>query len=138
MAGQQGRDVILKRGDAASPEVFTAIAGATSSGMSVSNGELDVTTNDEDGVKTLLAGKYGLAGSSSLSGIAKDELTFAAMRTSVLAGTILNYQLVIPGAVGGGTWSFAAAIATLEETGEMDGALTYTITLNTSGTLTFA
>jgi TP901-1 family phage major tail protein len=137
MAGQQGRDVILKRGNGASPEVFTAIAGATSTGLSLSNGEVDITTNDEDGVKTLLAGKYGMAGSTSLTGIAKDEATFAGVRTDFLAGTIGNYQLVIPGATGGGTWSFAAAISSLEETGEMDGALTYSISLNSSGALSF-
>jgi len=137
MAGQQGRDVILKRGDAASPEVFTAIAGATSTGFSQSNGEVDITTNDEDGVKTLLAGKYGMAGSTSLTGIAKDEATLAAMRTGFAAGTILNYKLVVPGATGGGTYSFAATISSLEETGEMDGALTYSLTLNTSGAITF-
>lgn len=136
MVAQQGRDVILKRGDAASPEVFTTIAGATSTGFSQSNGEVDITTNDEDGIKTLLAGKYGLAGSASLTGIAKDEATFAAVYDSFAAGTILNYELVVPGATGGGTYSFAGMISSLEETGEMDGALTYTITLNTSGAIT--
>lgn len=135
MVAQQGRDVILKRGDAASPEVFTAIAGATSTGFSQSNGEVDITTNDEDGVKTLLAGKYGMGGSVSLTGIAKDEATVAAIYTTFAAGTILNYQLVIPGATGGGTYSFAGMVASFEETGEMDGALGYTITLNTSGTI---
>lgn len=138
MVAQQGRDVILKRGDAASPEVFTTIAGATSTGFAQSNGEVDITTNDEDGIKTLLAGKYGLAGSASLTGMAKDEATLAAIRTSFTAGTILNYQLVVPGATGGGTYSFAAAIASYEETGEVDGALTFTLTFNSSGAITFA
>jgi len=136
MVAQQGRDCILKRGDAASPEVFTAIAGATSTGISFSNGEVDITTNDEDGIKTLLAGKYGLAGSVSLSGIFKDEATILAERTAMLAGTINNYQLVIPGSTAGETYEFAGMISSFEYTGEMDNALSYTITINTSGTIT--
>jgi len=138
MAGQQGRDVILKRGDGASPEVFTTIAGATSTGISFSNGEVDITSNDEDGIKTLLAGKYGLAGSVSLSGIFKDEATISTERTAMLAGTINNYQLVIPGSTAGETYTFGAMISSFEYTGEMDGALTYGMTLNTSGTITAA
>ena len=138
MAAQQGRGVILKYGNAASPEVFTAIAGATSTGFSQTNGELDVTTNDEAGIKTLLAGKYGLGGSVSLSGIAKDEATLAAIRTNFTAGTIGNYQVVIPGATGGGTYSFSAMIASLEETGDTDTALGFSLTFTTSGAVTFA
>jgi len=137
MAALQGRDMILKRSDMGGTPVFTAVAGATSTGWSMSNGEVDITTNDEDGVKTLLAGKYSMGGSISLSGIAKDDAIWALMRTAFTSGAINDYKLVIPGAIGGGTYSFAASIPTLEQTGEMDGAVTFTLTLNSSGAISF-
>ena len=138
MAAQQGRDVVLKRSDMGGTPVFTAVAGAVSTGWSMSNGEVDITTNDEDGVKTLLAGKYSMGGSCSLSGVCKDDAIWALMRTAFLTGAINNYKLVTPGATGGGTYSFAASIPTFEETGEMDGALSFTMTLNASGPITYA
>ena len=136
MAALQGRTFILKRGDAASPEVFTAVLGATSTGMAESNSELDITTNDESGVKTLLAGVYGKAGAITLSGISKDDAALASVWTDFNAGTIGNYQIIEPGATSGGTKSFAGFITSFEETGETDGALTYSISLSTSGVIT--
>lgn len=138
MASQQGRDILLKLGDGASPEVFTTVAGLTSKTMSLSNGTVDVTTDDEDGVRTLLAGKYALAASVSASGISKDSATLGTLRTNFLAGTQSNYQVVIPGATAGGTWSFAANITSFEETGETDGAYSFTIALESSGAVALA
>lgn len=138
MAGQQGRDLLLKLGDAASPEVFTTIAGVTTKGFSFANGTVDITTDDEDGVRTLLAGKYGMAGTATVSGIAKDDATWGTIRTNFLAGTFHNYQFVIPGSTSNGTYSFTAACTSFEETGETDGAMAFSATFESTGAITFA
>lgn len=138
MAGSQGRDLLLKLGDAASPEVFTTVAGVTTKGIAFANGTLDITNDDDDGIRTLLAGKYALAGTITASGVAQDVAGFATLRTNFLAGTFHNYQMVTPGATGGGTYSFSGATTSFEETGETDGALTFSITIETSGTVSFA
>lgn len=137
MAAQKGRALLLKRGDGASPEVFTTIAGLTTKGIAGANGTLDVTTDDDDGEKRLLAGKYGLGYTISASGIAKDDATFDAIRTAFIAGTVSNYQVVVPGSTANGTWLGSFAITAFEETGETDGALSFNITLESAGDVTF-
>ena len=138
MAAQQGSDLILKLGDAASPEVFTAVAGVTTKGISFANGTLDVTTDDESGIRTLLAGKYAMAGTVTASGVCKDEAVFGALRTNFLAGTAHNYTMTVPGATSNGVYSFNAVTTTLEETGETDGAVSFSITLESTAAITFA
>jgi TP901-1 family phage major tail protein len=138
MAAQQGRDILFKRGDGASPEVFTTVAGLTTKTLSFANGTLDITNDDDDGIRKLLAGKYASAFTLSASGVAKDDATFGSLRTDAAAGTHGNYQLVIPGATSNGTYEGAFAITSLEETGETDGAYTFTITIESADTIAFA
>lgn len=139
MAAQQGRDILLKRGNAASPEVFTTVAGITTKTISGANGTLDVTVDDDDGVRKLLSGKYGLAYTITASGVAKDDSTFDGLRTAFMAGTHSNYQLVIPGSTANGTFEGAFAITSFEETsGGSDEAYTFNITLESAGAVTFS
>ena len=46
MAKQLGRSLLIKIGDAASPEVFSALAGINSKTLTVNNSSIDVTTPD--------------------------------------------------------------------------------------------
>ena len=46
MAKQLGRSLLLKIGDGASPDVYTAFAGLNSKSLTVNNSAIDVTTPD--------------------------------------------------------------------------------------------
>ena len=136
MAATQGRDLLLKLGNAASPEVYATVAGLTTKSIAGANGTLDVTTDDDDGVRKLLAGKYGMAFTISASGIAPDTSAYAGLRTKFLAGTVHNFQLDNPASTGGATYQGSFAITSFEETGETDGALSFSITLESAGVIT--
>ena len=46
MAAQKGSAMLMKVGNAASPEVFTTIAGLRSTSLTVNNESVDVTNKD--------------------------------------------------------------------------------------------
>ena len=47
MAKQLGRSFLLKIGDGATPEVFSALAGINSKSLTINNSSIDVTTPDD-------------------------------------------------------------------------------------------
>jgi TP901-1 family phage major tail protein len=57
------------------------------------------------------------------------------MRQTFFDGTVVNYQIVIPAF---GTMQGSFQITTLEFAGEHNGEVTYTMTLESAGELTFA
>ena len=56
MTSQNGRDLLLKIGDGASPETFTTIGAARTVEMSVTNPLTDVTSLADGGMATVQAG----------------------------------------------------------------------------------
>ncbi len=133
MAATQGRDLLLKISNEASPEVFTTVAGLTTKGIAGANGTLDVTTDDDDGVRRLLAGRYGQAWTVTASGIAADTAGYALLRTVFAAGTARSFTIVQPATTGGADYVGEFIITSFEETGETDGAVTFNITLESAG-----
>jgi len=55
MAAQKGSAMLMKVGNAGSPETFTTIAGLRSTSLTVNNESVDVTNKDSSGKRTLLA-----------------------------------------------------------------------------------
>lgn len=135
---EQGRDLLLKLTNDDSPETFTTVGGLTSVSVAGANGTVDITSFDDDGVRKLLSGKYGLAYTVSASGVAPDTAAFAAIRTAFNAGTPKNFQIDNPAATGGATYEASWIITAFEETGETDGYLTYSITLESADTVTIS
>lgn len=132
----QGRDFVLKIGDGASPETFTTLTGLTNVTIDGTNGTLTVTTFDDDGVKKLQAGRYGQGVTISATVIAPDVANYAGLRTKFFAGTVNNYQVDNPATTGGATYEGPFIITSFSETGETDGAITGSITLESSGLVT--
>ena len=138
MAAQQSRDVLVKYGDGASPEVFTTIAGVTSKSFNGTNNLLDVTTDDEDGVRTLLAGNYTKAYELSVTLTFKDDATFTAVKANFDNGTINNYQIVLPGSTANGTYEGGFMISSFNILGGgVDDKVVVEATLASSGAITF-
>jgi predicted secreted protein len=136
MAGQLGRECLVKVDVGGA--VFTAIPGLLTKELSISNSELDITTDDDAGAKTLLPGKFGIGASVSVSGVILDDNTYGTIRGFALAGTAHDVQIVIPGATSNGTYSFSAIFTEFSVTGEQADAVKFSATLVSSGAITFA
>ena len=55
MAAQKGSALLMKIGNAASPEVFTTIGGMRSTSIALNDEAVDVTNKDSGRARTLLA-----------------------------------------------------------------------------------
>ena len=139
MAKQLGRALLVKIGDAASPEVFTNLCGLNSKSLTINNSSIDVTTPDcttpEGALWTAtLAGlkNLGLSG----DGFFEDSVAEARMNTVAMAAdNTVNMEIVVPDF---GTYSGAFRIASLEFGGETEGGVTYSVSLESNGTVAFA
>jgi len=55
MAAQKGSALLMKIGNAASPEVFTTIGGMRSTSLTMNDEMVDVTNKDSTNARTILA-----------------------------------------------------------------------------------
>jgi len=129
MAAVNGREMRIKLGNGASPEVFTAIAGAREESISAENGEIDITNKDSLGYRTLLTGGTRTL-SLSCSGVAENDVLFQAF----IDGTIANYEIEFGD---GGELAGAFQIRSYERTGEHADAETFSATIESSGVFSY-
>jgi TP901-1 family phage major tail protein len=138
MAAQKGRELVLKLGDGGSPETFTTFGGLRDTEVSINEQEVDITSKDDSGVRQLLDGNILRSVSISGSGVFKDGTDFNTVRDAALAGTHLNYQIVIPGTSNaGGTYEGAFRITNLSESGAHDGEAQYNLSLESASAVTW-
>ncbi|MCB1713001.1 MAG: phage major tail protein, TP901-1 family [Candidatus Riesia sp.] len=136
MTAQLGRSVLLKVETSPGGGTFATVGGQRSTGLTINNEIVDVTNKDDAGVRTLLAGAGVNSMSTTISGVFEDDSNMQLVRDSAQANTHLNYQIVFPGSSNAQTFEGAFAIASLEESGEYNGEVTYSITLESAGTIT--
>ena len=123
MAKQLGRALLVKIGDAASPEVFSNLCGLNSKSLTINNSSIDVTTPD----------------CTSPEGALFTE-TLAGLKNVAVSGDVffednsVNMQIVVPDF---GTYAGAFRISSLEFGGETEGGVTYSLSLESSGAVTF-
>ena len=138
MAKQKGRLMLVKIGDGEATEAFTTLCGLRSKTMTINNSEIDVTTADcttpggplwteiLDGAKRV---------SVSGNGYFKDDTNEATLNTLALSGDpVANFQIVVPDF---GTFEGAFHVSSLEFGGEQEDGVTYSLTLASSGAITF-
>ena len=135
MAAQKGSAMLIKTGNGASPEVFTTIAGLRSSSLTVNNESVDVTNKDSSGKRQLLASAGVQTISVSGSGVFTDGASESTIKTNALADTIDNYQFLVPDF---GTFTGAFQVTSLEYAGEFNGEVTYSMSFESAGAITFA
>jgi TP901-1 family phage major tail protein len=136
MAGQAGRDVLLKISDGATPPVFTTIAGLRAKTIALSARTVDATAADSPGAwRELLAGAGVKEASVSGSGVFKDAASDALVRGSFFAQDARVWRLVLPDF---GTLEGPFQIAALEYGGAHDGEATFSMTLSSAGQIGFA
>jgi len=134
MTAQKGKDLLLKV-DQTGGGSFVTIGGLRSRRLSFNAEPVDVTDSESAGRwRELLAGagirRAGLTG----SGLFKDSTADAAVRQIFFDGDIRDWQVVIPDF---GTVEGPFHIASMEYAGEHNGEVSYEITMESAGELTF-
>lgn len=135
MAAQKGSSLLLKIGDGASPESFTTVGGLRSTSITINDEPVDVTNKDSSNNRELLANGGVQSISISGSGVFTDAASETTLRSDFGNSTFTNYQVIIPDF---GTYTGAFMVASLEYAGEYNGEVTYSVTLESSGAITFA
>ncbi|WP_428481600.1 phage major tail protein, TP901-1 family [Pyruvatibacter mobilis] len=134
MTAQKGKDLLLKL-DSTGTGSFVTVAGLRSRSLSFNAQTIDVTNADSAGAWRELLGEAGIKSAAlSGSGIFKDAATDATARDFFFAGTIRDWQIILPGF---GTVEGPFQITGLDYAGEHNGEMTYELTLASAGALTF-
>lgn len=140
MAKQLGRSFLLKVGDGQASETFTTIAGINSKSITLNNSAIDVTTPDSTtpGGALWAQSMSGLkAVSVSGDGIFLDESAQEGRLNTVATADdpVANFEIVIPDF---GTYSGEFRVTSFELGGETEGAVTFSISLESNGAVAFA
>jgi len=135
MAVQKGSSLLVKVGNAASPEVFTTVAGLRDTSISINAETIDVTNKDSARVRTLLADAGIKSFSISGSGVFTDGASEQTILTNFSATTFLNYQFIIPSF---NTFTGSFQVTSLEYSGTYNDAVTYTMSFESAGAVTIA
>ena len=134
MAAQKGKDLLLKL-DADGLGAFQTVAGLRSHTLAFNAETVDTTHQESAGQwRELLAGAGVKSASVRGQGIFKDASSDALARQYFFAGTIRNWQVIIPDF---GTVSGPFQITALEIAGRHDSEVTYELALASAGELSF-
>lgn len=135
MAGQKGRDVLLKIGDGGAPEAFTTIAGVRAKTISLNARSVDGTSGESpDAWRELIAGAGVKSATVSGAGVFKDAASDATLRSVFFAQSARNWRLVLPDF---GTLEGPFLIEALDYSGDHDGEAAFALTLASAGAITF-
>lgn len=134
MAAQKGSALLIKIGSG-SPVLYTTIGGLRSTSITMNDEPVDITNKDSAGVRTLLAQGGVQSMTISGSGVFTDAASEATLRSAFGAASFSSYQLVIPDF---GAYTGTFMVASLEYAGEYNGEVTYSLTLESSGAVSFA
>jgi TP901-1 family phage major tail protein len=126
----KGRAVTVKRGT--SP---TLIAGVRTKSMSINGEPIDVTNDDDAGVRKLMDEPGELSMEITVSGIVKSDT----LRVESLSTTdrVLPTEFGFPGSVAPGKIAGDFYLASYSETGEYQGAATFEATFQSTGALVY-
>ncbi len=134
MAAQNGKDLLIKL-DLTGGGLFTTIAGLRATRISFNAETVDVTSlESQGGWRELLGGAGVRSASVSGSGVFVDSATDDRARQIFFAGTVEQFQVIIPdfGIVEG-----PFQITAIEYAGSYNGEATYELSLASAGALDF-
>ncbi|MHB1110841.1 MAG: phage major tail protein, TP901-1 family [Devosia sp.] len=135
MAAQSGKDMLLKL-DQTGLGSFLTVAGLRTRALAFNAAAIDITDAESAGRwRELLSGGGIKRASVSGSGIFKDQASDAQIRALFFAGTIRNWQLILPDF---GTIEGPFQIVALEFSADHAGEVTFELALESAGELTFA
>lgn len=132
MAAQKGSSLLLKIDNGSG--TFTTVGGLRSTSISMNDEAVDVTTKDSANVRELLANGGVQTVSISGSGVFTDAASETTLKAAFGASSFSDFQVIIPDF---GTYEGAFMVASLEYAGEYNGEVTYSVTLESSGAISF-
>lgn len=134
MTAQSGKDMLLKLDQTGSGS-FLTVAGLRTRQIAFNAASVDTTDAESAGRwRELLAGGGIKRAAISGSGIFKDKASDAEVRALFFAGTIRNWQLVLPGF---GVVQGPFQIVALEFAGDHAGEVTFELALESAGEIGF-
>ena len=139
MAAGKGSSFLLKENSTGTP---ATVGGLRSTSMSINGEMVDITTKDSnafissgnDKARDLLQGGGVRSMTLSASGVFTDSSTENLVRGFAFDGAIQNYDLVFSD---GSKIAGAFLITSYERAGEFNGEETYSLTLESSNTITY-
>mgnify|MGYP003138793816 FL=1 len=139
MPAGKGSSFLLKDNSTGTP---ATIGGLRSTSMTINGEAVDITTKDSnafissgnDKARDLLQGGGVRSMTLSASGVFTDSSTENILRGFAFDGAIQNYDLVFSD---GSKISGAFLVTSYERAGEFNGEETYSVTLESSNTITY-
>ena len=131
MAAEAGRDLRIEY--SSDGITYNVVAGARTDSLTFNNEAIDITDKDDAGVRTYLDDIAVKSMSLSCTGVATAS-TFSALAAAAASGTALHDFRVAFGSFATYTGSFF--ITSFEATGEQADTITFTLSLESSGTIT--
>lgn len=126
MAGTNGRALTI-RWDS------VTLVGVRTKGYTVTNDYVDVTTDDDQGWRTLLATPGLRSVEVTVGGISSDQVLLAEVMKSNITGEPLTVELPTTTGTLAGTF----LCSSFEQTGEHDGAVEFSATFMSSGAVVY-
>jgi TP901-1 family phage major tail protein len=132
MSAQKGKDLLIKIDDGTG---FTTVAGLRTRRLAFNAETVDIThAESANRWRELLDGAGVKRASVSGRGLFKDAASDELVRATFFNGAVTDYQVVIPDF---GTVAGAFQITSLEFAGEHNGEVTFDLSLESAGELTF-
>lgn len=135
MAKFKGRELRIKVRVSTGPDVFTVIGGIRTESMTINSETVDVTDKDGNGWRELLEGAGITSMSLKGSGVVSDNAVFT---DHIMAAVMANTHVVLKIESGlGDVWQGTFAVPSAERAGEYNKEETFSITLESAGTITY-
>ena len=132
MAAQKGPAFLLKIDISGTK---TTIGGLRSTSISMNDEMVDVTSKDSAGNRELLEQGGVQSMSVSGSGIFTDAASEGELKTAYDIAAFETFEIIIPAH---GTYTGAFMVTSLEYSGEYNGEVTYSVSLESSGAITYS
>ena len=118
---------------------YASLGGLRDTTVTINNATVDTTSKESAGIRQLLDAKTMNSVSISGSGAFLNGAEIKTIRDAALAGDHKNFRITTAGtATAGCTYIGQFAITSFEEAGSHDGEQQYSISLESTGTVTIA
>ncbi len=132
MAAQRGKALLLKIDISGT---MTTVGGMRSTSMTLNDEAVDITNKDSGSFRELLPSGGIQSMTITASGVFTDSTAEQTLRSAYGTSSFKSYNIIVPDL---GTYAGTFMIASLEYAGEYNGEATYSVTLESSGSITFS
>jgi len=138
MTARRGSQLLVKRGDGATPtEAFTTVGALRNATVEINGNPIDVTTNDDVDANNEIWQTY-ITGVKTMTvsgdGIAKAIEPAQSIYEDFAEGNVVNYEIVVPYF---GTWTAPFIVSNMSIPAAYDGVIGFSLTLQLNGAPTF-